>query len=142
MSGPCPRSRLPRLALTVAALGTVMLLATDLAGAAITAGTKPPSHESEEAVRWGFVIGIGAVAALLLLCSLVGRITGKLHISRLVIGTDNRVSTSKTIPFTWTVVVAAGLVALVYASLIGHDQPLQATNDAGVAGQYALLFGP
>ena len=48
-----------------------MLLATDLAGAAITAGTKPPSHESEEAVRWGFVIGIGAAAALLLLCSLV-----------------------------------------------------------------------
>ena len=141
MPGRCPRSRLPRLALTVAALGSVMLLATDLAGAAITAGTKPPSHESEEAVRWGFVIGIGAAAALLLLCSLIGRITGKLHISRLVIGTDNRVSTSKTIPFTWTIVVAAGLVALVYASLIGHDQPLQATNDAGVVGQYALLFG-
>ena len=72
--------------------------------------------ESEEAVRWGFVVGMRASAALLLLCSLVG-VTGKLQISRLVIGADNRVSTSKTVfSFTWTIVVAAGLVALVYAT--------------------------
>src|SRR3954447_12673712 len=118
-----------------------MLVATDLAVAASAGGPKPPSHESEEAVRRGFVIGIGGAAILLLLFLLVGNVGRTVDLSRLVIGDDGRVSTSKTIPFAWTIVVAAGLVALVYASLIGHNQPLQATNDAGVVGQYALLFG-
>jgi hypothetical protein len=102
------------------------------AAAAVTAR----SHEAMEAVRWGFVIGVGAEALLLAIAVLMGVGVGKL-----VIGQDGRVSTSKTIAAVWTLVVAAILFALVYASLLDHSQALDATNASGVVGKYALLFG-
>jgi hypothetical protein len=65
----------------------------------------------------------------------------KVRVWEICIGQDKRVSTSKTIPAVWTLVVGAMLLALVYAYITGHHKPLNATDSAGVVGQYALLFG-
>ncbi len=91
------------------------------------------SHETMEAVRWGFLIGLGVVLAFgaLLMPTVL----------KVIIGADGRVSTSKTIATVWTFVVAAALLALVYADLLNHGEALKATNASGVVGQYALLFG-
>jgi hypothetical protein len=119
-----------RLLLAAAALA-VSLLVPDVALAA----TKQASHQSNAAVRWGLLIGIGGVLLLTVFMALIGR--GR----SLVIGVDGRWSTSKTIATGWTVVVAGALFGMVYAQLIGHPQALNATGASGVIGQYALLFG-
>jgi hypothetical protein len=90
---------------------------------------------SDRAVRWGLLIGFGGALAIAVGAELVGAGRGVL------IGTDGRVSTSKTVAAAWTLIVVAGLIGLVYADLIGHPEALNATNDSGVVGQYALLFG-
>jgi hypothetical protein len=82
------------------------------------------------------LIGVGVDAGVLLFGLLVGA-----HISRLFVGQDNRISTSKTVAATWTLVVVAALIGIVYANLLDHPQALNATNASGVVGQYAVLFG-
>lgn len=94
-------------------------------------------HETGEAVRLGFLIGIGLEALVIVLLVFLTRVP----MSTLVVGKDKRVSTSKTVAAAWTLIVAAALLALVYADLLGHPQALSATEAAGVVGQYALLFG-
>jgi hypothetical protein len=89
-----------------------------------------------EAVRWGFVLALVVEGLLLLGLRLVG-----VRLAKLIIGDDGRVSTSKTIAVVWTFVVAAILLAIVYASFLDHSQALDATNASGVVAQYALLFG-
>lgn len=103
--------------------------ATDAPGASAV-------HETAEAVRWGFAIGLGAEGVLIGILALLG-----VPVMTLLIGHDKRVSTSKTIAVVWTLVVAAALLAVVYASFLNHPQALDATDAAGVMGQYALLFG-
>ena len=120
-----------RLLLAAAALA-VSLLVPDVALAATKHAASP---QSNAAVRWGLLIGIGGATALTVLIALVG--PGR----ALVIGVDNRLSTSKTIATGWTVVVAGALVGMIYAQLIGHPQALNATDASAVIGQYALLFG-
>lgn len=56
-------------------------------------------------------------------------------------GEDNRISTSKTIATVWTLIVAGGLLGMVYAKLAGHPGALDTTGRSGVVGQYAVLFG-
>ncbi|MDQ6606296.1 MAG: hypothetical protein M3Z06_07085 [Actinomycetota bacterium] len=93
------------------------------------------SQESNEAIRWGLLIGVGGAVLLTVLLAATGLEKA------MVIGRDNRLSTSKTVAGLWTVVVAGGLVGFVYAQLLGHPQALDNTNHSGVVGQYALLFG-
>jgi hypothetical protein len=94
------------------------------------------SMHASEAVRWGLLIGAIAEAAVIAILA-----WRKVPVWRVCIGQDERLSTSKTIPAVWTLVVGAMLLALVYAYVTGHHTPLEATNEAGVVGQYALLFG-
>ncbi len=91
------------------------------------------SHETAEAVRWGFVIALAAEL-------IVGYLLKK-DVLKVIVGADNRISTSKTIAATWTFIVGAALLALVYADLLNHPDALEATNTGGRVGQYALLFG-
>jgi hypothetical protein len=109
-----------------------------LVAPAMAAGTTTttPHGEAAEAVRWGLVFGLVAMAIATVIFGLVGS-----SLRGLVIGQDNRLSTSKTIAAIWTYVVGAALLALVYAELKNHPHPLDATNKSGVIGQYALLFG-
>ena len=92
--------------------------------------------QAEEAVRWGMLIGFGVEALVIVVLWPL-----KVRIWEICIGQDERVSTSKTIPLVWTLVVGAMLLALVYAYITGHHKPLNATDSSGVVGQYALLFG-
>ena len=127
------RGHLKRTSLPVAAAALAVSL---LVPAVALAATKhAASHQSNAAMRWGLLIGIGGVVLLTVLVALIGR--GR----SLVIGVDGRWSTSKTIATGWTVVVAGALFGMVYAQLIGHPQALNATGASGVIGQYALLFG-
>jgi hypothetical protein len=109
-----------------------LLVVPGVAQAAIAAGA---SEASNHAVRWGLLIGFGGALALAVGAELVGAGRG------LVIGADGRVSTSKTVAAVWTLIVVAGLIGIVYADLLNHPEALDATNDSGVVGQYALLFG-
>ncbi len=131
---PSTRALGASIALTVALL--LFLPQVARAGGAIElpAGS---NHETDEAVRWGFVIAIGVE----LILSLGFQFVAKVDVAKLFVGTDNRVSTSKTIAAVWTFVVAAALFALVYANLLDHPGALEATNAGGRVGQYALLFG-
>jgi hypothetical protein len=125
-----------------AGLGLAVLLgllwpeAARAGGATTMPATIIPKDEASEAVRWGFLIGIGVDLAVLALAWVTNAKPLKL-----IVGTDNRISTSKTIATVWTLVVAAALLAFVYANVIGHPHPLDVTNEGGRVGQYALLFG-
>jgi hypothetical protein len=124
-----------RWLLLVGAAFAGTLLVPDAALAAAAHAAQSASHQSNAAVRWGLLIGIGGAAAATVLAALLG--PGR----ALVIGADKRISTSKTIATGWTVVVGGALVGMIYADLLDHPQALNATNAAGVVGQYALLFG-
>ncbi len=131
------RGALDRRWLLGVALTLFVLLRCAVASAAAsTAPTHAPSHAAAHAVRWGFLIGIGVEVVIVVALALSTSV-----VRMLVIGQDNRLSTSKTIAAIWTFVVAAALFALVYANLLNHPQALNATNSSGVVGQYAVLFG-
>lgn len=56
-------------------------------------------------------------------------------------GQDNRVSTSKTVAFAWTVAVAFGLLSLVVAIWLGDHAPWDLQVDRGLQAEYLLLLG-
>jgi phospholipase C len=134
MEKQAARGRRPTHGAGVLSLGVALGLV--LPATALAAVGGGPSPAAEHATRWGLLIGLGAVVAVLLLGLAFGA-----RISTLVIGKDHRISTSKTIAAVWTVVVAAALIGLVYANLLNHPQALDATDAGGVIGQYAVLFG-
>jgi hypothetical protein len=132
--GLVPEARRGAVASIAAIAATLMM--SPMALAAGPGAAVPSGHEASEAVRWGLLIGFVAVGLVTALFAIVGS-----SIKTLLIGQDNRTSTSKTIAVVWTFVVAAALLGLVYAKLLNHPQALDATNNSGVIGQYALLFG-
>jgi hypothetical protein len=122
------RLRWRRAAVAVVAVSVVGLVVTS---SALAAGNVRPSRPAEHAVRWGFLIGVVVVGA-----AAIGA-----HVTKLFVGDDNRLSTSKSIASVWTMVVFAALIAIVYANLLNHPQALMATESSGTIGQYAVLFG-
>jgi hypothetical protein len=132
-AGPTHGWRLPAAIAAPFAVGALLLLLPGSAWAGGASVPAPGGHGAMDAVRWGFVVG--------LVLELIFVVILKKTVLTVVIGKDGRVSTSKTIAVVWTFVVAAGLLALVYADLLNHPEPLNATNASGVVGQYALLFG-
>ncbi len=56
-------------------------------------------------------------------------------------GQDNRVSTSKTIVFAWTVAVVFGLLSLVIAIWLGDHAPWDLQVKRGLQEEYLLLLG-
>lgn len=136
---------LPPLALSALALAGVLglVLALPEPAGALIGGTPAhvqalavERHETGEAVRWGFLIGLGVETL-----GILALMAMKVEVLTMLIGKDGRVSTSKTIAVVWTLVVAAALLGVVYADLLSHPGALTATEAAGVMGQYALLFG-
>lgn len=59
----------------------------------------------------------------------------------LVIGTDNRVSTSKTAALVWTYTLAAALASFVIAEWLGHPGGIGKLTHQGLDAKYALLIG-
>jgi hypothetical protein len=131
-----PRSRVWAAGIPFLVAAAAFLTWSPAAMAAESGVVPPPSHEASEAVRWGLPIGVLAVAVVTVLFAVFGS-----SLRTLVVGQDNRMSTSKTVAVIWTFVVGVMLLGLVYAKLLNHPQALDATNNSGVIGQYALLFG-
>jgi len=105
-----PERRLGIGVLVAACAFAIALLVPDaaLAGGA----SRKPSGISDpavHAVRWGCLIGLGVVLAIVLLGVLV-----RAQVSRLFSGQDNRMSTSKTMAAVWTLIVAALFLGCAY----------------------------
>jgi hypothetical protein len=113
------------------------------------------SPEALEAGRWAFAIAIAGLVLLLpLLLWLLGLLLFVVTLGEVrpsgsglgsllrgvLIGADNRVSTSKVVAVTWTYAVASALLSIVIAKWLGHDQGYQA-QQSGLQAQYALLVG-
>ena len=116
--------------------GAGILLSVLVVAALLVWFLGPIHGDAVEQVRWGCLLGLGVNVAVLALGALVDA-----HPMKLFIGDDNRISTSKTIAAIWTLVVVATLVGMVFANLLDHPEALTKTNEAGVVGQYAVLFG-
>jgi hypothetical protein len=124
-------------AVWVASALLVPLLAPGVAlaaGAVAPAESKAGSNAAVVSTRIGLAIGLAVVLGILVLGTIF-----RAHVSRLFIGQDNRVSTSKTVAAVWTMLVAAALFGFVYANLLNHPQALR--NTGNIVGQYAVLFG-
>jgi hypothetical protein len=59
----------------------------------------------------------------------------------LVVGEDNRVSTSKTAAVVWTYSLAAALLSFVIARWLGHSRAFHVLQHQGLNAQYAVLIG-
>ena len=116
------------------------------AGAATGA---PPAPEAIEAGRWALLIAIaGLFLGLPLLLFIVSLVSLSPKIVRpdklvrgLVVGSDNRVSTSKAAAAVWTYAVASALLSLVIAKWLGYGEGLTAQEGNGLQSTYGLLVG-
>jgi hypothetical protein len=61
--------------------------------------------------------------------------------SAIVVGGDNRTSTSKSVAFAWTLALAWGLLSLLIASWLGDHSGWDAQMDKGIQEEYLLLLG-
>lgn len=94
---------------------------------------------SNDAVRWGLLIGAGA--SLLAAFAMLQWQSPSWDMRRIVLGRDNRLAAGKAVAAMWTVIIAACLIAVLYADLIGHPEALRGTRSSVALGQYGLLFG-
>lgn len=122
--------------------------------AAGQAAAKPaaPAGDAASAGRWALaialaflVVGIPLIATLLRwLVSAFSKEkqpTGLWWGRELVVGRDNRVSTSKTTALIWTYSVAAALLSFLIAEWLGHPHALTVLGTQGLDAQYAVLMG-
>lgn len=131
-----------------AALSVSLGLALPLSAAAATIHTTG-GHEAAEAGRWGLCIALAALVGPSALAWFISvtrakrRGAGNLATGfrRLLVGEDNRVSTSKVIAATWTYFLAAGLLSVIITKWLGHSEAFDATLNAGLEGQYGVLIG-
>jgi hypothetical protein len=110
---------------------SLLLAASLFAPAAAFAAPAAPAA-SDEAVR--------TTRGLLIACFVV-LLVASAALWRVLVGKDNRFSTSKTTAAIWTYLVASALLAMVIAKFWGHPQGLNKLMHSGLAGQYGLLVG-
>jgi hypothetical protein len=83
-----------------------------------------------------------AIAALLYALQRSGPQGGRSGLGSVVVGTDNRLSTSKTTMFVWTLAILYGLLALLLAKAFGDDRGWAVlTGPKGLQEEYLLLLG-
>lgn len=125
------------------------------AGGSLSPPAAPSVHEAQEAGRWAVVIAlvflvVGVPLIAWGLRSIWWLVSGRgkgatlpaLWWGRsLVIGQDNRVSTSKTAALVWTYTLAGALLSFLIARWLGHPEGLDQLNGQGLNAQYAVLIG-
>ncbi|MGN6189247.1 MAG: hypothetical protein ACTHOE_10130 [Conexibacter sp.] len=136
-----------RLAQALAGAIVVLAAAPALAQAAARADAH---HEAAEAGRWSLLfafVGLLVVAPLLMALvelvvrpQAVGNALPWRILRGIVVGADNRVSTSKTVAAVWTYSVAAALLSFVIAKWMGHGLALVSQEDKGLQSNYGLLL--
>jgi hypothetical protein len=154
--------RVPRLSAARLSTMAVAAFAALLAGPAVAAAAgalvvekKASANQAAAAGRWSLVIALGSLVVVLPLLAWVIRWAGwtltgqrrgaqqpRLFWGRsLVVGQDNRVSTSKTTALVWTYTVAAAIASFIIARWLGHPGGFNAFLRQGLDAKYALLFG-
>jgi hypothetical protein len=85
---------------------------------------------------------LGHLSGLLAVGALTGLLLGLgLSVKGLVVGKDNRVSTSKVQALVWTYAIAAALVSLIVAKWAGAADGYDALTKHGVQEEYLILLG-
>jgi hypothetical protein len=111
--------------------------------------TPPNLHKAAEAGRYGLLIAFGVLVVPSVIAWYVSRSNASAKgnqalaggFRRLLVGEDNRVSTSKTAAVAWTYLLAGALLSIVIAKWLGHGEGLGKTQHSGLAGQYGVLIG-
>ncbi len=125
------------------------------AGGALSDPSRPGVHEARDAGRLALaialvflVIGVPLIAWVVRWAwwTVAGKGKGgeepKLWWGRsLVVGQDNRASTSKTAALVWTYTLAAALLSFLIARWMGHPGGLHNLDGQGLNAQYAVLIG-
>jgi hypothetical protein len=113
-------------------LAAALVLAWILVGLPVFDGHS--SRENQEAFgHLSAVLALGAFTALLLLLGL--------KLKGLVVGRDNRVSTSKVQALVWTYALAWALLSLIFTKWAGADAGYQALLKEGIKEEYLILLG-
>jgi hypothetical protein len=128
---------------------TVLSWALAAPTCAFGADTTTNTHEAAESGRYAFLLAFCALVVPSVVAWYVSRSrakkrgTGTLAVGfrRLLVGDDNRVSTSKTAAVVWTYLIAMGLLSLVVTKWLGHPGAFNKATHSGLGGQYALLLG-
>jgi hypothetical protein len=122
-------TKLLALALYVALLAVGIVYLVAVAGGSGTQGEKE---------AFGYLFAAAALASIAVLIHLLGRGIGKL-----VIGADNRISTSKLQVVAWTVFIAATILALIAQSWVGLAKGWEGLEGFGFDefGPYLILLG-
>lgn len=141
---------------TLIAVGCMAGFALIWTGVAVAGTTRWVPHESKEAGRWSLLIALVALVFvlpfLLWVLELVVRVfSGQIGglgapviigwVRGAIIGTDKRVSTSKTVAVVWTYAVASALLSIVIAKWWGHPHAYNLQVNVGLQAGYALLIG-
>jgi hypothetical protein len=118
--------------------------------------TKWVPHESKEAGRWSLLIAVVALLVVLpfllwVLELIVRFFTGKLGnvgapvvfgwVRGAAVGTDKRLSTSKTVAVVWTYALASALLSIIISKWWGHPHAYNLQVNTGLQAGYALLIG-
>ncbi|HEX3692752.1 MAG TPA: hypothetical protein VHU13_05355, partial [Solirubrobacteraceae bacterium] len=114
----------------------------------------PIASEASEAGRWALLIGLSFLVIMVpLIAMALGWVSWLLSSRKrgeqpqlwwgrsLVVGKDNRVSTSKTAALVWTYTLAGSLLSFLVARWLGHSQAYEALTKQGVNAEYAVLIG-
>src|ERR1700722_7245135 len=121
--------------------------------ASVTAPFLTPSQSGRVSILLALVVLLGLPIAGSLLTRIgwsIGRGLGPLKTTPKpplrwgfwsLVGIDKRVSTSKTVAIAWTYSLAAALLAIVIASLLGHGEALGKLRTEGLQAGYAVLIG-
>jgi hypothetical protein len=136
------------------------LVSVHVASAATTPAAKPtavssspPSHAALVAGRLAVVIALGALLlgppaltwfwrfAKWLIAGGHGKCPRLPWGRSLWLGTDQRVSTSKTTAYVWTYSVAGAILSFIVAGWIGHWEGFDALKRSGLDAEFALLIG-
>jgi hypothetical protein len=113
---------------------------------------KAPSNEVAQAGRWALAIALGfLVLGIPIVANLVrglwrlvrakGPPPGLWWGRSLVVGDDNRVSTSKVTALVWTYTLAAALLSFVVSRWLGHSEAFNAIKRQGLNAEYSVLIG-
>ena len=144
--------------LAFVAFGVALFVGFASCGDARAAGAesvKASASAAAKAGRWALVIALGVLVVGIpivalgirgLLWALRGRRKGGQEPTlwwgkSLVVGDDNRVSTSKTTALIWTYSVAAALFSFLIARWLGHSGAFHILMTQGLNAQYAVLIG-
>lgn len=138
----------------VAGSGAVGLLIPPELASARTAGARgaASADAAARAGRWALAIALGfLVIGIPIIGTVIGWVTSTLRRTgrpvepwsgrSLLIGQDNRASTSKTTAVIWTFSVAAALLSFLIAEWLGYPHALTILKTQGLNAQYALLLG-